>query len=468
MDNTNTENKPAENPVPQPGAAAASGTEPNAQAEPANDPCRQQMTVEIPAEEVAEQEQALVQQYSMQARVPGFRKGKVPAGVIRSRFSEQIREELLERLVPQYFRVAVMSSGHKPISAPSITDLQAPPGEAIRFTASFDVMPEFELGDYKSIKVEKPDIKIADEEVEAELKAIQERQASFDPVNEDRPLTDGDFAQVSFTATPKEAEGEVQGGAEKKKESKPVEPVKMDDVMVEIGSPTTVAQFSENLRGAKAGEEKEFEVAYSTDFHDRRLAGKSFAYHVKVNAIKKKTLPELNDDFAKELSPEIETIGKLRDMIRENLREQRQHEAEHEAKEKLMDALIEQHEFPVPRSMVEHHIGLRLERGLRALAAQGMRTEDMRRMDFRKLRAAQEPAAIKEAKGGMLLHKIADAEKIEVSDEELNNEIASLAYHTQQAPEDVRKELSKDDGLERIRARLRGEKALNFLYSNAG
>lgn len=468
MDNTNTENKSAENPVPQPVATGVSGGEPNAQAEPANDPCRQQITVEIPAEEVAGQEEALIQQYSMQARVPGFRKGKVPTGVIRSRFAEQIREELLERLVPQYFRVAVISSGHKPISAPSITDLQAPPGEAIRFTASFDVMPEFQLGDYKSIKVEKPNIQIGDEEVDAELKALQERQASFDPVNEDRPLADGDFAQVSFTAIPKEPDGGVQGEAEKKKHAKPVEPVKMDDVMVEIGSPTTVAEFSENLRGASAGNEKDFEVAYRADFHDRRLAGKSFTYHVKVNAIKKKTLPELNDDFAKELSPEIETLDKLREMMRENLREQRQHEAEHEAKEKLIEALVEQHDFPVPRSMVDHHVGLRLERGLRALASQGMRTEDMRRLDFRKLRAAQEPAAIKEAKSGLLLHKIADAENIQVSDEELNHEIASLAYHTQQTPEDVRKELSKDDGLERIRARLRGEKALDFLYSNAG
>jgi len=465
LDNTNTEKKPAENPVPESSSEVA-GTGSEAQAQPANDPCRQQITVEIPAEEVAEQEQALVQEYSKQARVPGFRKGKVPAGVVRTRFADQLREDLLERLVPQYFRVAVMSGGYKPISAPSITDLHAEPGQAIRFTASFDVMPEFELGDYKSIKVEKPNIQVPDEDVDAEIKALQERQASFDPVNEDRPLEDGDFAQVSFTATPKVSEAEQD--APEKKPAKPVEPVKMDDVMVEIGSPTTVAQFSENLRGLKAGEEKEFEVSYANDFHDRRLAGKSFSYHVKVNAIKRKSLPEVNDDFAKELSPEIETLEKLREMIRENLREQRQHEAEHEAREKLIDALIEKHDFPVPRSMVDHHVGLRLERGLRALAAQGMKTEDMRRLDFRKLRAAQEPAAIKEAKSGLLLHKIADAENIQVSDEELNNEIVSLAYHTQQTPEDVRKELSKDDGLERIRARLRGEKALNFLYSNAG
>lgn len=466
MENTNTENKPAENPVPEPVPVAAETASAEG-AQPAPDPCRQQVTVEIPAEEVAEREEALVQQYSKQARVPGFRKGKVPASVVRSRFAEQLREELLERMVPEYFRVAVMSGGYKPISAPSITDLKANPGEAIRFTASFDVMPEIELGDYKGIKIEKPNIQVTDEDVEAEIKALQERQASFDPVEEDRPLIDGDFAQVAFTATPKE-DSPATKAAPQPKQAKPVEPVKMDDVLVEIGSPTTVPEFSQNLRGVKAGEEKEFEVTYANDFHDRRLAGKTFSYHVKVNSLKKKSLPEVNDDFAKELSPEIETLDKLKEMIRENLRDQRQHDAEHEAKEKLIDALIEKHEFPVPRSIVEHHIGLRLERGLRALAAQGMRKEDMKRMDFRRLSAAQEPAAIKEAKSGLLLHKIADAENIQVTDEELDREIVSLAYHTQQSPDDVRKQLTQEEGLERIRARLRGEKALNFLYEQAG
>lgn len=467
MDNTNTENKPVDNPVPE-SASVVAETASQAGVQQANDPCRQQVTVEIPAEEVAEREEAMVQQYSKQARVPGFRKGKVPASVVRNRFAEQLREELLERLVPEYFRVAVMSGGYRPISAPSITDLKANPGEAIRFTASFDVMPEIQLGDYKGVKIEKPNIQVSDEDVEAEIKALQERQASFDPVEEDRALADGDFAQVAFTATPKEDDAVKEGAPQQQKQTKPAEPVKMDDVLVEIGSPTTVPEFSQNLRGAKAGEEKEFEVTYAGDFHDRRLAGKTFSYQVKVNSIKKKSLPELNDDFAKELSPEIETLDKLREMIRENLREQRQHEAEHEAKEKLIDALIEKHDFPVPRSMVEHHIGLRLERGLRALAAQGMRKEDMKRMDFRRLSAAQEPAAIKEAKSGLLLHKIADAENIQVTDEELDREIASLAYHTQQSPEDVRKQLTQEDGFDRIRARLRGEKALNFLYEQAG
>jgi len=455
LDNENTQNKAAQDIENE----AASGHSAVA-TEPENDPCRQEITIEIPADVVAEEQERLIAQYSKQARVPGFRKGKVPASVVRNRFNDQLKEELLERLVPQYFQVAVMSSGQKPIATPSIKNLEAEPGQAIRFTAAFDVMPEFELGDYKSIKVEKPVVEVTNEEVQAEISSLQERQASYDPVDEDRPLQDGDFAQVAFEATPKSAEGATANPTGD-------EPVKMDEVMVEIGSPNTVAAFTENLRGAKAGEERRFEVSYPGDFYDHRLAGKRFDYKVKVNSIKKKTLPEVNDAFAKELSPEMETLDQLKQAIRENLQAHRQQHADHEAKEKLIDALIEKHQFPVPKSMVEHQINLRLERGLRALAAQGMRTEDMRRMDFSKLRVAQTPAAIKEVRSGMLLHKIADAENIQVTDDELEREVHMLAHQTQQSPDEVKAQLVKDQGIERIRARMRGEKALDFLYTNS-
>jgi trigger factor len=451
LDNENIENKAAEATENQ----AETGHGSAIATEPENDPCRQEITIEIPADVVAEEQEKLVAEYSRQARVPGFRKGKVPASVVRNRFNDQLKEELLERLVPQYFQVAVMSSGQKPIATPSIKNLQAAPGEAIRFTAAFDVMPEFELGDYKSIKVEKPVVEVTDEEVQAEISSLQERQASYDPVNEDRALQDGDFAQVAFEATPKNLEVDKE------------EPVKMDEVMVEIGSPNTVAAFTENLRGAKAGEERSFEVSYPGDFYDHRLAGKNFDYKVKINSIKKKTLPEVNDEFAKELSPEMETLEQLKQAIRENLQAHRQQHADHEAKEKLIDALIEKHQFPVPKSMVDHQINLRLERGLRALAAQGMRTEDMKRMDFSKLRVAQTPAAIKEVRSGLLLHKIADAENIQVSDDELEREVHVLAHQTQQSPDEVKAQLAKDQGLDRIRARMRGEKALDFLYTNS-
>jgi trigger factor len=460
LDNINTENPAAEAPEtpagsPLPGEMAPGQEDPYAA-------CRQQITIEIPADAVAEEETVLVQRFSKEARVAGFRKGKVPAGIVRTRFSEQIKEQLLEALVPQYYRVAVMSGGYKPISAPHISELKAEPGEAIRFTAMFDVMPEFELGDYKSVKIEKPQVNVTDEQVEAEIGALRERQASYDPVDEDRILADGDFAQVSFQATPKGSEA-----AEQKTGAAGLQPVKMEEVLVEIGGATTVKEFSENLRSAKAGEERTFDVTYPADFHDARLAGSTFVYKVKVTAVKKKSLPELNDGFAKELGTEFETLDQLRKAIRGNLESQQQHQAEHEAKEKLIDELIAKHDFPVPGSMVEHQIDLRLERGLRALAAQGMRKEDMQRLDFRRLRAAQREAATKEVRSGMLLTRIADAEKIEVADEELNQEVMSLAAHTGQSPEEVQKQLSEDQGLERIRARMRSEKALNFLYSQA-
>lgn len=461
LDNTNTENPAAEAPE-TPAAGAVPGEMTPGQEDPYA-ACRQQITIEIPADVVAEEETALVQRFSKEARVAGFRKGKVPAGIVRTRFSEQIKEQLLETLVPQYYRVAVMGGGYKPISAPHISELKAEPGEAIRFTAMFDVMPEFELGDYKSVKIEKPQVNVTDEQVEAEIEALRERQASYDPIDEDRALTDGDFAQVAFQATPKGSEAAEQ----KAGRAAGLQPVQMEEVLVEIGGATTVREFSEHLRGAKAGDERAFDVTYPADFHDARLAGSTFVYKVKVNAIKKKSLPELSDGLARELGTEFETLEQLRKAIRENLESQQQHQAEHEAKEKLIDELIGKHDFPVPGSMVEHQIDLRLERGLRALAAQGMRKEDMQRLDFRRLRAAQREAATKEVRSGMLLTRIADAEKIEVADEELDQEVLSLAAHTGQSPEEVQKQLSEDQGLERIRARMRSEKALNFLYSQA-
>ncbi|MBZ5533973.1 MAG: trigger factor [Acidobacteriia bacterium] len=461
MDNVNPENKLAEEPESQatPDAPSPSPAESGAQeaAEDIYAACRREITVEIPAEEVEEQRDSLVKNYTKQARVPGFRQGKVPGSVVKNRFADKIQEDLLERLVPQYFRVAVMSNGLQPISAPAITKLEAKPGEPVRFTARFDVMPEFELGDYKSIPVEKPEVKVTDEDVEAELQKLRENQASYDAISEERAAADGDFAQVSFQATPKDESTAAP-------EAEAAKPVKMDEVLVEIGGANTIPEFSENIRGMKAGEERSFDVVYPAEFHDPRLAGKTFSYHVKLNVIKKKTTPELNDDFAKQLSQEIQGLDELKQRMRENMEHQLFHEAEHAAKEKLIEALIEKHAFPVPQSMVEHHIDLRLERGLRALAAQGMRTEDMKRLDFPRLRAAQRDAATKEVKSGILLHRIADAEDIQVSDQELDQEIVTLAQQTNQTPEEVRKQLSQDNGLDRIRARMRGEKALNFLY----
>lgn len=439
--------------------------------------CKREISVEIPADVVAKHQETLVQQYSKQARIPGFRKGKVPASMVRNRFSSEITSDVVEHLVPQYFREAVVKGGFRPVSQPHIYGLEFTPGEPIKFKAAFEVLPEFELGDYKAIKVEKPDVTITDEQIDHEIKLLQEKQASFDPVDEERGAQQGEFVQVSFEARPKNlADDEPEAAEAKPEEAKPAEspekdaaaqPVQMEEVLVEIGGANTIPEFTKNLAGAKAGDERSFEVSYPEDFYDKRLAGLTFDYKVKVNAIKKKTLPELNDDFAKELSPDFQNLGDLKQRFRENMEHELKHKTEHEAKDKLIEELLAKHDFPVPRSMVEHQIDLRLERGLRALAAQGMKTEDMRRMDFGRLRAGQEEFATKEVKSSVLLAKIAIKENIQVSDEELNNEIEAMAAQMQQPVEEVRKRLSEDNAVERLRDRMRSEKALNLLYSNS-
>jgi len=465
----------------------------HAEGPPPMDPaCKREISVEIPADVVAKQQEALVQQYSKQARIPGFRKGKVPASMVRNKFSSEITSDVVEHLVPQYFREAVIKGGFRPVSQPHIYSLEFTPGEPIKFKAAFEVLPEFELGDYKAIKVEKPEIAVTDEEIEAEVAKVQERQASFDPVNDDRGAENGEFVQVSFEARAKnfaddESEAEVgEAGVAEEKTSKAksaedtqaegeaateakeaAQPVQMEEVLVEIGGANTIPEFTENLSGAKAGDERNFEVSYPADFYDKRLAGLTFDYKVKVNAIKKKTLPELNDDFAKELSPDFQTLDDLRQRFRENMEAELKHKAEHEAKDKLIEELIAKHDFPVPRSMVEHQIDLRLERGLRALAAQGMKTEDMRRMDFGRLRAGQAEFATKEVKSSVLLAKIAIKENIQVSNEELDSEIEAMAAQMQQPVDQVRKRLAEDNAVERLRDRMRSEKALNLLYSNS-
>ncbi len=410
-------------------------------------PCTREVSVEVPADVVARETESVVQNYQKLARLPGFRKGKVPITVVRSRFAGDIRGEVIERLVPRYFREEVEKQKLEPVSQPQVTDLHIKEGEPMRFKATFEVLPPIEVTGYQELRAEKTDTNISEEDVTAELNNLRERRAVFTPV-EDRALADGDFADVSFTSTPKE-----EGG----------KPVPVNDVLVHVGGPDTVKEFSENLRGARAGEERTFDVTYPEDFNDPRLAGKTVEYKVEVKAIKQKSLPELNDDFAKSLG-DFENLETVKQRIREGLESKKKHRAEHEAKEKLMDELVRRNEFPVPESMVEHQIDLRLERGLRALAAQGLSAEHMKKMDLPRLRAGQRDAAVKEVKASLILEKIAEAEKIEVSDEEVGKEIDALARQTKQSSEEIRSRLTRDGALDRIRNRIRNEKALDFLY----
>jgi trigger factor len=411
---------------------------------------RREISVEIPAQEVARQTEALIQKYQKMARLPGFRRGHVPPSIIRQRFSEEIKTDVVESLVPKYFRQETERLGMHPISQPRVTDLHVHDGEPMRFKAAFEVLPEVKVEGYKELRAEHPEIAVTDTDVEQALSDLREQRAEFHPI-EGRALAEGDFAQVSLDGTPKSAEGQ---------------PVHMDEVLVEIGGKNTMPEFTTNLTGANVGDERTFDVHYPEDAEDKRLAGKTFSYTVKVQAIKQKTLPELNEEFAKQLG-EFSSVDDVRNRIREQMHMERTHQAEHEAKDKMVAELVRRNDFEVPESLIEHQIDLRLERGLRALAAQGLTAEQMKKMDLNRLRAGQREQAIQDLKASLLLEKVADEENVQVSDEELDREVESLSRQTKQAAEAVRARLTKDGGLDRIRNRIRNEKTIDLLYSQS-
>jgi trigger factor len=415
------------------------------------DGVKREISVEIPAEEVARETETIIQKYQKVARLPGFRTGHVPASIIRQRFKEDLKSDVVEALVPRYFRKEAEKLGMIPVSQPRVTDLHIHDGEPLRFKASFDVMPDIVVAGYKELRADHPEIVVVDEEVEAALNNVREQHATFTSV-EGRPLAEGDFAQSSMDGKPKNND-----------DDRTAQPVHMDEVLIEIGGKNTVPEFTQNLTGANGGEEREFEVSYPADASDKRLAGKTFVYTVKIQAIKQKNLPELTDEFAKELG-EFSSLDQVRKQIRENMLAERKHAAEHEAKNKLVAELVKRNDFEVPDSLVDRQIDLRLERGLRALAAQGMKMEDMKKMDLPRLRAGQHDQAVQDVKSSLLLERIADLEKIEVGEDELNHELEALAAQSKQTPEAVRARLTQDGGLDRIRNRIRSEKTLEFLY----
>jgi trigger factor len=413
---------------------------------------KREIEVEIPVADVNRQTDSLIQKYQKMARIPGFRRGHVPASIIRQRFSEEIKTDMVEALIPRFFRQEAERLSLHPVSQPRVTDLHLHDGEPLRFKAAFEVLPEIKLEGYKELRADKPEIGVSEAEVEQALTDIRDRHATFNPI-EGRALADGDFAQVSLDGNPKAGEANAESG----------QPVHMDEVLVEIAGQNTMPEFTENLRGTNPGDERTFDVNYPEDTQDKRLAGKVFTYTVKVQAIKQKSLPELDDEFAKQLG-EFQALDDVRKAIREQMESERKHQAEHDAKDKLVLELIQRNDFEVPDSLVEQQIDIRLERGLRALAAQGLTAEQLKKMDLQRLRTGQREQAVHDVKAALLLERVAEEENIQVSDEELNQEMESLARQSKQTSEAVRARLTRDGGLDRIRTRIRNEKTLEFLY----
>jgi trigger factor len=414
-----------------------------------NPDCTRELVLDIPAEEVTKAYRTVVGNYRKHARIPGFRAGKVPESVVKRRYTNEIRKDVIDGLLPERFNKAVAELGVRPVGQPQVTELTVEDGAPLHVKAVFEFVPAFSIDGYQSVTVQKPPVEITEEEFQAELAQLRESRATVEPVEEDRPLADGDWAQITYT-------GQVEGDSE-------APPVAGEDTLVEIGGKDTVDAFSSALRGAKAGQELKAEVIYPADYAEAKLAGKTVAYEVEVKAIKKRTLPVLDDDFAKELGA-YESLADLEKSIREHLASRKRHSVEAATKDRLFAALTERYPFPVPESMVQEQIDARLERGLRALAAQGMDTDQMRNLDFARLRAAQRESAAAEVKTFILLDRIAQEENITISDEEMDRELQLAALQSREPLDTLKVRLTQDGGLARIREQLRREKTASVLY----
>jgi len=410
--------------------------------------CRRELELEIPAEEVSKKMQSVAKEFARLATIPGFRKGKAPVSLIRRRFAEDIKGEVLQTLVPEHVEKALAEQKLSPVTQPKVDKLDFNEGQPVKFRAVFEVMPEFELGSYKGLELEMPTMDITDQDVTKALEEMRERAAAFAPV-EGRAIQDGDFAQVKLVGTP-------EGGGD---------PLQADNVLCHIGAEETMEPFNTNLKGANVGDHKNFGVEYPADYPDPKLAGKKFHYAEEVLGIKAKKLPELNDDFAKDVS-EAKTLDELKKGVREGLEHQRDHKRKELLHERVLAQLVKQHDFPVPESLVEHQMDVRLERVVRSLAAQGVDPRAVN-VDWVTLRRRQEDRGRDDVKAELIIDRIATAENIDVSEEDLTRELEHAAGHGNESAEALRARLTKQGTLDRMKAKLRSDKTLEWLEQNA-
>src|SRR5271166_5543835 len=410
--------------------------------------CRRELDLEIPADEVSKQTEKIAKEFAKMARVPGFRPGKAPITLIKKRFAEDIKGEVLQKLVPEHVEKAVAEQKLTPVSQPQVDKLEFNEGQPVKFRASFEVLPEFALGNYKSLEIEMPEMTLTDEDVNKALAEFQQRAATYAPV-EGRVVQDDDFVQVKLAGTP-EGEGE---------------PLQAESVLCHVGAEETMEPFNENLRGANVGDHKDFDVNYPADYPDPKLAGKLFHYSVDVLGIKTKKLPELNDEFAKDVS-DATSLEELKTKIREGLEHERDHRQKDLQRERVLAEMVKLHDFPVPESLVEHQMDVRLERVVRSLAQQGVDPRAVN-VDWVSLRKRQEERAKDDVKAELVIDRIATEEKIDSTDEELEHELAHMGSHSGESAEAIRARLTKQGTLDRMKAKLRSDKTVDWLAQNA-
>jgi trigger factor len=409
--------------------------------------CKHSLEITIPASDVEKETELAVAGIQAKVRLPGFRPGKAPLSLVKTRFAGDIRQEVIEKLVPRFFHAAVEKDNLRVVGRPDISDVHLHAGEPLRFKAEFEVAPEFDLGDYRGVVITYSEPEVTDADVTERLDQIRNQKAEF--VNEEpRPLAEGDHAVISL---------ESLDGVDEK--------ISQDELVLKIGDEATMPVFTENLLGASPDEQREFEVVYPEDYERKNLAGRKVKFRATVKAVRRKELPELNDEFAKDLG-DFQTLEELKETIRKNILREREHHAQEEAKHELLDKLVDTHDFPVPEAYIDRQIQVNVENQLRGLAAQGMDVKDLK-LDWSKVKEAQKEKAVRDVKASLLLDKIAEREAIGATQEEVDREVQRIARQQREAVAVTRAKLQKDGVIAKIAANIRTEKTLAMLFEQA-
>ena len=412
--------------------------------------CKKELLIEIPVDVVRREADTVTSQYARVARIPGFRPGHAPPSLVRQRFRDDIRNEVVQSLVPKFLENAVKEQKWSIVGRPRFEDLKFDEGEPLTCRATFEIYPEIELKQYKELEVEEETPQVTDAEIDQTIEEVRERAATFEVVS-DRAAADDDYLTMSYKGY------DVKAPAS--------HPVEAREVSIQLGGKGTVAAFSENLRGSRPGEIREFEVTYAEDYPQKSLAGKTFSYHIEVQSIKHKVVPGADDELAKSVS-EFATLEELRTKLRSDLMERAKRRVEMAAKQKLVEQLLQSHEFPVPEVMVEAQLGRKLKRTITQLVSQGIDPRQAQ-VDWRKVREDSRPDAEREVRTSVLLSKIADAEKLEVSEEEADEIIREMAQEMREPPATLKTRLTRDGELDTITSTRRNQKAIDFIYRNA-
>jgi len=408
---------------------------------------RKNVRVEIPSDVVDAEIDRIARDYSRKARIPGFRPGKAPARVIKQRFKDQILHDVAHDLIPRAMDDALRERGVEPVDTPDVRDVNIEEGQPLTFTASFDTVPSFDPGDLATISLRRPAVAIDEAAVDGALQRLRDRAARHEPV-EGRGVDHGDTVMLDLERT------DPNGTTDTHK-----------DVSIELGAKANPPGFDEQLLGLETGATKSFTIHYPQDYPIGELAGTDVAYTVKVNGLKRRVLPELDDEFAKDLG-EFETLDGLKTRVREDLEHDANHAADRDVRGELMKQLASRVPFEVPASLVEREIDRRLEEFARRLIDQHV---DPRQagIDWNAFRESQRDVAREAVAAALVLDEVTRREQLVVSDAEVEREVERYAERTGRTPAAVRAALEKEGGLSRVYAGLRREKSIDFAMSRA-